>query len=69
MSSLNQHIVAANILRRVIRLSGMTIMELARRGRVSYEAFQEALNGDKPLSAKDAIRICMMAGVSVQEIS
>jgi hypothetical protein len=69
MSNLNQHIVAANILRRVIRLSGMTVMELARRGRVSYADFQEALNGDKPLSAKDAIRICMMAGVTAQEIS
>ena len=35
--------IAANVLRRVVRTSGMSIMELARQGRVGYDSLLAAM--------------------------
>ena len=61
--------IAANVLRRVVRTSGISIMELARQGRVGYEALLSAMNAERPLPTKDAIRICMISGVRAADIA
>ena len=60
---------AANVLRRVARTSGISVMELARQGRVGYEALLAAINSERPLPTKDAIRICMISGVRAADIA
>ena len=61
--------IAANVLRRVVRTSGISIMELAKQGRVGYDLLLAAMNAEKPLPTKDAIRICMISSVRAADIA
>ncbi len=61
--------IGANILHRVIRTSGMSVMELSRQGKVAYDSLLAAVNGQRLMPVKDAIRICMLSGVQPEDIA
>lgn len=62
-------VLAASLLRRISRNSGMTPAELSRRACVPLPALMAAMNGEKPLPAKDCIRVSMASGLDPADVA
>ena len=61
--------LAASLLRRISRNSGMTPDVLSRRACVPLPALMAAMNGERPLPAKDYIRVSMVSGVLAADVA
>ena len=69
MECMDPTVMGASLLRRISRKSDMTPVVLAQLCKIPPVTLMAAMNGERPLPAKDCVRLSMMSGLEPADVA